>query len=216
MPATINLPTLYKYDPALFDDLVFPEGLDREILIGSILRATSPFEVTYPDPYVCKCWISGFSRARLPTWQKLYNTTVAEYNMLDNQQHTSSENGSNSGKSSGSNTSTRSPDLTTTGQNGGSDSVEQQVSAFNSSDFQPREQQITHYGSNNQIHSGGKETVTGQDSSENTSKHNVSRTESGRSIPAQDLIKKERDMALFNMYDYIAMDIRAELCLLIY
>ena len=38
MPATINLPTLYKYDPALFDDLVFPEGLDREILIGSILR----------------------------------------------------------------------------------------------------------------------------------------------------------------------------------
>lgn len=224
MPATVSVPALYDYDPSIFDGLVFPTGLDRDILIGTILRATSPFEATYPDPYVCKCWISGFSAARLPTWQKLYNTTIAEYNMLDNQQRDSIENGSNTGSSSGSSSSntssTRSPDLTTTGQNGGSDSVEQEVSAFNSSSYQPREKQTTSYGSNNQIRSTGSETTTGSSSGEETgstsSTHTITRTEKGRTIPAQDLLQKERDLALFNLYDYIAMDLRAELCLLIY
>lgn len=200
MPATMSLTDLYNYDPTIFDGLVLPEGMDRDVALAALLWETSPFEAIYTDPHVCRLRIAAYSKARMPAWTKLYNTTVQDYDALAQYERTTNEE--HTGQD------VRSPDLTSEGQNGGSDSITQEVSAFNSSDFQPREKQTTKLGTNNKMHTGGTETT------DRTGKRQ--RTEKGRNIPAQELLMKEREISMFDIYHFIARDIAAELCIMVY
>lgn len=200
MPATLSLSALYDYDNTIFDGLVLPEGMDRDVAVAAVLWEASPFEALYPDPTICRLRIAAYSKARLPVWTKLYKTTVAEYDPLGEFERTTEEE--RIGQD------VRSPDLTSEGQNGGSDSITQEVSAFNSSDFQPREKQTTELGTTNKMHTSGTETTDREDV--------LQRTEKGRNIPAQELLMKERETSMFDIYRFIARDMAAELCIMVY
>lgn len=200
MPATLSLSALYDYDNTIFDGLVLPVGMDRDVAVAAVLWETSPFEALYPDPTICRLRIAAYSNARLPVWTKLYKSTTAEYDPLDEFERTTEEE--RTGQD------VRSPDLTSEGQNGGNDTITQEVSAFNSSAFQPREKQTTELGTNNTVHTSGTETTDREDI--------LQRTEKGRNIPAQELLMKEREASLFDIYHFIAQDIAAELCIMVY
>lgn len=200
MPATLSLCALYDYDNTIFDGLVLPDGMDRDVALAAVLWEASPFEALYPDPTICRMRIAAYSKARLPVWTKLYKSTTAEYDPMGEFERTTEE--VRTGQD------IRSPDLTSEGQNGGSDSITQEVSAFNSSDFQPREKQTTELGTTNKMHTSGTETTDREDV--------LQRTEKGRNIPAQELLMKERQFSMFDIYHFIARDIAAELCIMVY
>lgn len=200
MPGTLSIQGLLAFDPALFDTMSLPDGLDRETVVGTIVYECAPFEVLIPQPELFKRLLDIFAQRRLPVWQKLYNSTVQRYDMLNDIETTR--------QYSGSNTDTRSPDLTTEGQNCGSDTVEQKVSAFNSADYANREKQTTTLGTNNVVHSTGTEkTVRELGTSENMT---------GRNRPAAELLKAERDAALFDVVHFIATDVKCNFCILVY
>lgn len=200
MPGTLSIQGLLAFDPALFDTMSLPDGLDRETVVGTIVYECAPFEVLIPQPELFKRLLDIFAQRRLPVWQKLYNSTVQRYDMLSDIETTR--------QYSGSNTDTRSPDLTTEGQNCGSDTVEQKVSAFNSADYANREKQTTTLGTNNVVHSTGTEkTVRELGTSENMT---------GRNRPAAELLKAERDAALFDVVHFIATDVKCNFCILVY
>lgn len=200
MPANLSLPELYDYDNTIFDGLVLPDGMDRDVAMAAVLWEASPFEALYTDPEICRMRIAAYSKTRLPVWTKLYKSTTADYDPLGEFERTTEEE--RTGQD------IRSPNLTSEGQNGGSDSTTQEVSAFNSSNFQPREKQTTELGTTNKMHTSGTET---------TDRENIlQRTEKGRNIPAQELLMKERQISMFDIYNFIARDMAAELCIMVY
>lgn len=200
MPATLSVQGLLLFDPALFDTMPLPDGLDRETVVGTIVYECAPFEVLIPQPELFKRLLDLFAQRRLPVWQKLYDSTVQRYEMLADTETTR--------QYSGSDTDTRTHDLTTEGQNSGSDSVEQQVSAFNSADYANREKQTTTLGTQNVVHSTGTEnTVRERGTSEHTT---------GRSRPAAELLQAEREAALFDVVHFIATDIKCNFCIMVY
>lgn len=214
--ATMTLAGLLAYDNTLFDTMQFPDGLDREMVINTILMETASFEALVPEPTLCKAWLGLFSQRRIAVWRKLYATTMLEYNVLDETDLVTTREGSNSDTRTPDLTHTRTPNLTTTGQNSGSDTVEQRVAAFNSNDYAPRERQETSLGTSNTVKSTGTETTTetGTDATERT--HRSTDTTTGRRTPAADLLTKEREAALFDVVRFIAQDVKANFCIMVY
>lgn len=175
-----------------------------------------PFEVLYASPDLFKRHLEIFARRRLPVWQKLYNSTVQRYDMLSDTETDKQYSGSDTDTRTPDLARTRTPDLTTEGNNSGSDSIEQQVSAFNSSDYANREKQTTTLGTKNVVHSSGNETETETGTEKTVRERGTAEHVTGRNRPAAELLKAEREAALFDVVDFIATDIKCNFCLLLY
>lgn len=200
MPATLSMMGLMEYDSTLLDDMTFPEGLDPAMVKSAIIMACAPFEVLIPQPELCKQWLKYFSLRRAKIWDKLYQSTVQEYNILSDSDYTETVNETEN--------TTRTPDMTTEGQNGGSDTVEEQVSAFNSDDYANRQKQTTTLGSTNKSHTSGTDTT--ERTREDT------RSQTGRHTSAAELLQKEREAAIFDVVQFIADDVKANFCIMVY
>lgn len=216
MPGTLSVQGLLTFDPTLFDDMALPDGLDRETVVGTIVYECAPFEVLIPQPELFKRLLNLFAQRRLPVWQKLYNSTVQRYDMLSDTETTRQYSGSDTDTRSPDLTRTRTPDLTTEGRNSGSDSVEQQVSAFNSDDYTNREKQTTTLGTQNVVHSSGTDTETETGTEKTVRERGTAEHVTGRNRPAAELLKAERDAALFDVVHFIATDIKCNFCIMVY
>lgn len=216
MPGTLSVQGLLSFDPTLFDTMPLPDGLDRETVVGTIVYECAPFEVLIPQPELFKRLLNLFAQRRLPVWQKLYESTVQRYDMLADTETTRQYSGIDTDIRTPDLTRTRSPDLTTEGQNSGSDTVEQKVSAFNSADYANREKQTTTLGTNNKVHSTGTDTETETGTEKTVRERGTSEHTTGRSRPAAELLKAERDSALFDVVHFIATDIKCNFCIMVY
>lgn len=216
MPGTVSVQGLLTFDPTLFDDMPLPDGLDRETVTGTIVYECAPFEVLIPQPELFKRLLNLFAQRRLSVWQKLYDSTVQRYDMLSDTETTRQYSGSDTDTRSPDLTRTRTPDLTTEGRNSGSDSVEQQVSAFNSDDYANREKQTTTLGTQNVVHSSGTDTETETGTEKTVRERGTAEHVSGRNRPAAELLKAEREAALFDVVHFIATDIKCNFCIMVY
>ena len=216
MPGTLSVQGLLSFDPTLFDTMPLPDGLDRETVVGTIVYECAPFEVLIPQPELFKRLLNLFAQRRLPVWQKLYESTVQRYDILADTETTRQYSGSDTDTRTPDLTRTRSPDLTTEGQNSGSDTVEQKVSAFNSADYANREKQTTTLGTNNKVHSTGTDTETETGTEKTVRERGTSEHTTGRSRPAAELLKADREAALFDVVHFIATDIKCNFCIMVY
>ena len=216
MPGTLSVQGLLSFDPTLFDTMPLPDGLDRETVVGTIVYECAPFEVLIPQPELFKRLLNLFAQRRLPVWQKLYDSTVQRYDMLADTETTRQYSGSDTDTRTPDLTRTRLPDLTTEGQNSGSDTVEQKVSAFNSADYANREKQTTTLGTNNKVHSTGTDTETETGTEKTVRERGTSEHTTGRSRPAAELLQADREAALFDVVHFIATDIKCNFCIMVY
>lgn len=216
MPGTLSVQGLLSFDPTLFDTMPLPDGLDRETVVGTIVYECAPFEVLIPQPELFKRLINLFAQRRLPVWQKLYDSTIQRYDLLADTETTRQYSGSDTDTRTPDLTRTRSPDLTTEGQNSGSDTVEQKVSAFNSADYANREKQTTTLGTNNKVHSTGTDTETETGTEKTVRERGTSEHTTGRSRPAAELLQAEREAALFDVVHFIATDVKCNFCIMVY
>lgn len=216
MPGTMSVQGLLSFDPTLFDTMPLPEGMDRETVVGTIVYECAPFEILIPQPELFKRLLNLFAQRRLPVWQKLYESTVKRYDMLADIETTRQYSGSDTDIRTPDLTRTRSPDLTTEGQNSGSDTVEQKVSAFNSADYANREKQTTILGTNNKVHSTGTDTETETGTEKTVRERGTSEHTTGRSRPAAELLQADREAALFDVVHFIATDVKCNFCIMVY
>lgn len=216
MPGTLSVQGLLSFDPTLFDTMPIPDGLDRETVVGTIVYECAPFEILIPQPDLFKRLLNLFAQRRLPVWQKLYTSTVQRYDILADTETTRQYSGRDTDIRTPDLTRTRSPDLTTEGQNGGSDTVEQKVSAFNSADYANREKQTTTLGTNNRVHSTGTDTETETGTEKTVRERGTSEHTTGRSRPAAELLKADREAALFDVVHFIATDVKCNFCIMVY
>ena len=221
---------LLESDEDLFSNMVLPEGVDRDLVIDTILEKYGMQALVRPDPSYMKKHIGVWSRRKLWTWTKLYNTLNLEYNPIDNtdkyedytdkrttERTTSGETASTSGG-----TDSRTENETTSGTR--NETAEHDVSAENASYYQPDSRDTTQ-GSN-------------EDSRENTARGTTSLTSNGTNsetenytdtfthtlhthgnigvTTTQQMIEAERESVRYNIVEEIAADYQAAFCLDIY
>lgn len=120
MPATLSVNGLYQYDNTLFNGLVLPPMMDKAVQFNYIIAECAELEITITDPNTLKIMIESWSLSRLHSWQRLYESTVQDYNMIHN--YDRYEDWSDNGHANGTFSNTGSGDSTEkkAGYNGGS------------------------------------------------------------------------------------------------
>lgn len=82
--ATLTVMGLYNYDNTIFDNMVFPASMDKQLQINHILMECAELELLYNRPDIVKAKIGIWSQMHLLNWQKLWETTQFEYNPIEN------------------------------------------------------------------------------------------------------------------------------------
>lgn len=229
MNATLSFNGLLTGYPELFDDLKVPNSVSKDAVCNQLLFDTLELEVLYADGPTMRRALGVFSETMLPSWTRYAEALGLEYDALasDDRTRTTDHAGTSGGTINRTNgvkgTTTRAPNLTTTGQNNGSDSTTREVTGFDSGTLQTAEKSTTALGTGNTITSSGTDTTTTDQTTtdNNTSElhdgYNDTVTEKGRAgRDPQDLISKELSIAMENAVHKIVTDIRANFCILVY
>lgn len=207
----VSLPliALYNYDDTILDGLKVPTDADldpsleyvenkpqlsdqdlRDLLLATIGEMTP----VYSRPDIFKAQVDVWARTHKPEWTKLWQSTIYKYNPIWNKDGSYTEEREVSGKSSGNTTNTYGRTDTNS------------VTGFDTNAFSPNTQDV----------------VGGQDKSANsgdyTTKEKLTRREAGNIgvTTTMQMVREERDIAVFNIYDYIIEAFKQRFCILIY
>ena len=89
--STISIWGLWTHDQTIFDDMAIPASIDGSLLVDNILLQCSELEILYPDAGFLKSAIAIWSKAELPTWDKLAELNGLQYNPIENYDRTETE-----------------------------------------------------------------------------------------------------------------------------
>ena len=216
---------LYNYDNTLFDGFNVPEGLVKQIAIDAILMRTRELELLYPDFNYMKTRITIWSNKYQINWKKLYDTTVLEYNPIENydrmEDWTDTDDETSTSARDNTRNTTNTIKSTSTNEVMNSVNVTDQNTAFNAG-LADHAKQIT---DGDTTENGSiTNTKTGKD----TENENVNGGRTGRHTrvgrahgnigvtTSQQMIQSERDLVVFNIYDVIAESFIENFCLMVY
>lgn len=128
--ASMTIIGLYNWDDSLFDGLHLPEQIAKDDFIDELLSMAGGQNALYPDFDLTKRLITAWSGRRLPAWERMAKALNSEYNPIYNydrtEEYTDTRNLHTNQKE------TRNLQQTQNGSNSES------VSAFDSSDMQPK------------------------------------------------------------------------------
>ena len=82
--AKITLIGFYNYDPTLFDGLILPEGIEKDLVVDEILERSNEFESLYSNPDFVKQRITMWGRKHYRTFDKWIKALGIEYDPLNN------------------------------------------------------------------------------------------------------------------------------------
>lgn len=82
--AWLSIAGMYAYDNSIFDAMTVPNGVDKNALIFNLLSETAELEMLYPNVDFMKEMIRMWSAKELPVWERMYKTTILEYNPIEN------------------------------------------------------------------------------------------------------------------------------------
>lgn len=141
--ATLTLNGLYQYgllaDKDLFENLSFPEGIDKQLAIDNILHNCADYEVLYPDFDFFSNAIDFFSKKWLRTFEKWLAVMNIDYEPLDNYDRKEAWSDSTSQSTSESSYASESSSTSTSDSTSESSSTMGDISAFNATTLQPNE-----------------------------------------------------------------------------
>lgn len=203
--ATVSILGLYNYDPTIFDGLRLPgladitndaEKVDnpwvpnKQDFISYLCMQCAEIGLVYSDPEVIKDMILIWSSAHFPEWAQLYNTMLYKYNPIWNKD--------------GSFTELR--ELETEGNVTTEGNGEQldDVTGYNANTYSPNTRASSK--TDGTSDSKGKET------------EKITRTEGGNIgvTKTTEMIKDQREVVEFNLYDYITQSFKNQFCVLVY
>ena len=210
----------------LFDLLTLPDGIDKETLVDNIILQGGEFEVLYSDPVFMREAIGSWGRKCYNTFLRWITAQSIQYNPLENYDRNELltdqyyKTGSSSARRDSGNTRTfnnqdkRTIDTTVVS--------EDEVSAFDSSTYQPSDKNTTdNDGTDTVDYSGTIKDEYGEGTSGNENE-NSTNTHSGRIhgnvgvTTSQQMLTAEYEVARFNIIDQITDMFILEFCIPIY
>lgn len=119
--AKMSILGLYTWDETIFDDMLLPDQLDKDVLVENILNDYAEMEVIYPDSDFMKSAIAQWSAMRFHAWDRMQTVMYEDYDPFINIKRDETR------------TITQTRDLASNGTS------TNQVTAWNSSSFADRE-----------------------------------------------------------------------------
>ena len=211
---TLSILGLYNYDNTIFDLLSLPEGLDKTTLIKSICAELADMELLYPNPEVMKDLIGVWSVGCQYEWAKLLESMNFEYNPIDNYDRTETRTLTSQGTGSG--TDGGSDSLSTSKQHTGQEQDTGKVTAFNSGSLTDKNQST---GTSSATDTETASTQYGKTKQETFSKSDSETIRAHGNIgvtTTMQMIREQRDIVKFNLYDIITEEFKLRFCVLIY
>lgn len=211
---TLSILGLYNYDNSIFDLLTLPEGLDKTTLIKSICAELADMELLYPNPEVMKDLIGVWSVGCQYEWEKLLESMNFEYNPIDNYDRTETRTLTSQG--SGSGTDGGSDSLSTTKQHTSQEQDTGKITAFNSGSLTDKNQST---GTSSATDTETASTQYGKTKQETFSKSDSETIRAHGNIgvtTTMQMIREQRDIVKFNLYDIITEEFKLRFCVLIY
>lgn len=217
---------LQRKEQHLFDNLVLPEGIDKDDVTDNIMLEGSEFEVVYPDPDLFRAAIGVWGRKYYRTFDKWIKALNIDYDPLENYDRNeywkdTGDEDSNSAALNVANTTTSNTTDSISG-NDRSGNSENQVSAFDSSSYEPSEKTIYSEDTDNTetIDSSGSVASNNSDSSEfhkdNIDEH-TGRIHGNIGVTtSQQMLQAELDVQRFNIVQQITDLFLQEFCIMIY
>lgn len=165
--AKITLLGMMEFQSNLFDKMELPAMIDKETLINNILLAGGEFEVIYTNPYFLTEAIGNWSRKNKRTFDKWIEAVNVDFSPIENYDryeditdHTNNESNLHYGLKNVLEDATA---TTTTG----STKDENKTSAYDSSTYQPNNENTMTYNNLKNTNSGSRtSTNSGKDSSD--------------------------------------------------
>ena len=204
--ASISVLGLYTWNDELFDNLVLPEGMSRDVLIPELVTECSDFPLLYPDYDFMKMLIGVWSTKELSIWQAMFRSENFEYNPIENYDRYEEISREVEGSSSGSASNTRQASGSTSGES------KESSTAYNSVTFQET----------NKTNSTGSSSESGSDSGESSTESSGSETVSSHMhgnigvTTAQQMIEGYRAVSDFCTYDFIIKSFKNRFCIQVY
>lgn len=186
----------------LFSGLTLPEGLAKNTLTNNILLQGGEFEVLYSDPFFFKNAISIWADREQATFQRWVDALSIEYAPLEN--YDRHEDWTDTLDSDGTSRTTGTNDTSTSG------TVTTDVSAYDSTGYQPKEKVTT------------AETIDNDTTENNTSTLDNEGVHTGRIhgnigvTTSQQMLESELDLGYWNIYSRITDMFLKEFCIMIY
>ena len=205
---------LLNLEDDLFKNMILPEGIDKETLTDNILLKGADFEVLYSDPYFVQDAIGLWSKKWSRTFQKWVDALAIEYAPLENYDRKEDWSDTlnrgvktNARRDSGN---TRTFDNTDTTTPGTTITEETQVSAYDSSSYQPSQQVTTSPTGDGDVlaHAGTIKDEYGEGTS-GSETENSKTVRDGRIhgnvgvTTSQQMLEAELKVAEWNLYEHI-------------
>lgn len=230
MSATISLLGLKRLNDGILGELVVPDGVDVELVKDNLLAETAELEVIYPDAIFMQAMIGRWSAKELPIWERLYKTTLLEYNPIENydrmEEWTEAEDTKKNTEADATGTSKTDTDGTSTKESNTDGVINDQkyVSAYNEVEFTPTERDNNTQNEKNNSEQKDVGTVSVKTSAENTTDETGNRNllRKGRAhgnigvTTSQQMIEAEREVSLYNIIDVIITSFKNRFCLQVY
>lgn len=206
MTINVSILGLYNFSEDIFSELLLPDGVDKNILVPSILAECSDFNLLYPDYDFMRFMIGVWSKNEQDIWIAMQESTQLEYNPIEN--YDRYESITREVESTG----TTEESATNENENSGtSESVESRT-AFNSNNFQGTGKVETESSGsgNSETNSSATTTNSGTETVTNHMHGNIGVT------TAQQMISGFREVSNFSIYDFIVNSFKNRFCIQIY
>ena len=227
MLSKLTLIGLHNYsEGAIWDDIVLPEGIEKELLINEILKQNGEFSLIYPDMDFLKAQITFFFRKWYDNFEKWITVLNEEYKPLFNVdvRTSNTEHGVNEGNSasSGRNDSTRNTSANGGSSGSSSNTNEHLKAAYDASTYQGVDKDIGSGTTSLSTSEYGSEvgSATNSESMTSNSEHTITNEEYKRGnqgvTMSQEMVLAELNVRRFNLYDQIADIFASEFCVTYY
>lgn len=207
-----------KENNSLFKNISLPPGIDKDLVVDTIILKCAELETFYPDPYYMKAVTEHFFLKKYHTFEEWLRGLEATYNPIENydryedwndigrKSSDTDTNGSNSSKASD-----------TTGVTG-SGTTTNTVTTDNSNVYQPDNQTSSTSGSNSTSSTEGsgemKNHTNFLEDTAGSHKGHIHGNIGVTTAPA--MLKEFYDISVWNLYDHIADAYKCEFCVGVY
>lgn len=211
----ITLYGFYQYDNTLFDDVVLPDGMDKDILISDIIRTSGDLYPYHQIPQRLKRNITVWFSRRLFDFECMYKAMRTEYDPFENYDRI--ENTRRVYQNSGQDKEVSTLGSTTTSKHTGNDSAETQVSAYNQAEYSNRDKETQTYNSSTATTGSGSDVVRTEYGSRRVESEEMHAHGNIGVDSNQHMIEQEMELrARYDLYRIITMEFEREFLIQIY
>ena len=229
--ARLTLWGIYQYDNTLFNNIVLPDGIDKDNLVSDIMRNSGDLYPYHQVPEYLKKNITFWFSRRLFDFDRMYKSLRTEYSPIENYDRI--EDIKREYKDSGTDTETLTLGSSTTSSHTGTDtdttqgggSNEKGVSAYNEDGYTNREKDTETHNSNNTQTYNSTVTNTESGSDKTQTDYGKQRTETENTrihgnigvTTSQQMIESEISLrAKYDIYKIISREFEREFLVQIY